>query len=287
MLRQVLPAVLIIASQVPEVARGVARNDLHFTGAAAAIDIHSLPPPQFFVMWIPGRLYWPHFYSSSIQDVSKCHITFNLMMLQLFIFIFSASSGGLRNSRFLFSRFAQKWKFLIVCVRVCHFLIWHRQRPREKREAPVVHCTSSGALVNRTWTFPFWKSYSRHLLECNWCESAFCIHLFLSFVIALFHQCYHVVMDYVWIFRTNKLVCFFLNRPLNVLFTHAKKRKKNRLETSHRDGIRSSKRKPASVVKPVAPNLSLDGEGIINSGTLDSSCTKTMRQSSSLSLGFV
>jgi hypothetical protein len=47
-LRQVLPAVLKFASQVPEVARGVVRNDLHFTGAAAAIiQSHS---PRFVML---------------------------------------------------------------------------------------------------------------------------------------------------------------------------------------------------------------------------------------------
>ena len=90
-LRQVLPAVLKFASQVPEVARGVARNDLHFTGAAAAH--HPISPPldslccEFSTVSI-GLIFSN---LSSIQDVSKCRITFNLfaVMLQLSLFIFS------------------------------------------------------------------------------------------------------------------------------------------------------------------------------------------------------
>lgn len=86
------------------------------------------------------------------------------------------------------------------------------------------------------------------------------IFLSCSFVIGLLTNVILLSGLSLYEFRTNILV-FHLNRALNVLFTHDRKRKKL-LGNSHRDGmaIRSSKRKPASVVQPVAhsrTNLSM------------------------------
>lgn len=90
---------------------------------------------------------------SSIQDVSKCRITFNLfaVMLQLSLFIFSIQTHLVDyvTQDFLIRL---KWTFFLG-VRVFDIYYYFkmiRHYSREKREAPVVHCTSSGALVNRT-----------------------------------------------------------------------------------------------------------------------------------------